>query len=147
METAPSGGIRQLRPPTWRPTATGADPPCPAFLFAAAKPRLGCPDARHGARYTRVLLRTLLRDPCQQGTDLCFPVPTVATQRPDGRQLARFSPTRDGLRVDPEHRCDLRRRQKRLCFWCSCRHVYGLSSWTGTAILRWLPLAPLEARR
>jgi hypothetical protein len=30
-----------------------------------------------------VLLRTLLRDPGQQGTDLCFPVPTVATQRPD----------------------------------------------------------------
>ena len=34
-------------------TATGADPPCPAFLVATARPRLGCPDAMHGARYTR----------------------------------------------------------------------------------------------
>jgi hypothetical protein len=47
-----SGGIRQLRPRRGA-TATGADPPCPAFLVATARLRLGSPEAMHGARYTR----------------------------------------------------------------------------------------------
>src|SRR5229473_4073079 len=83
-------------------------------------------------------LRALLRDPRQQGANLCLPVPTVTTERADGRQLAGLSPSSDGFRVHPEHGRDLCRCQQRLGLWCACRHVYGLSSWTGTAILRFV---------
>jgi len=72
-KSAPTGGSESWEPADpgnvrWKPPypagsvnyaprrgapATGADPPCPAFLAAAARPRLGCPGAMHGARYTR----------------------------------------------------------------------------------------------
>jgi hypothetical protein len=83
-----------------------------------------------------VSLRALLRDARQQSADLGLPVPAVSPQGPDRRELPCLRPSRDRFRVHPEHRCDLGRREQRLGLGCACRHVDGLSSWTGTAILR-----------
>src|ERR1700678_2613829 len=90
----------------------------------------------------RVLLHALLRNPREQCANLGLPVPAVTPERTDGGQLAGLRPPGDGLRVHSEHRRDLRWGKQRLGLGCACRHVYGLSSWTGTAILRsWFLLA------
>ena len=106
--------------------AQGAITPC--VLAHAANHRRGRPPAkpseqrqanRTGSRSPPLpgarsrgglLLRTLLRDPREQGTNLRLTVATVSAQRPDRRQLPCFCPPRNGLRVDPEHRGDLGRR-------------------------------------
>jgi hypothetical protein len=76
----PAGSVKYA--PRRGAAATGADPPCLPFCSPQRGLRLAAlmPLRR---QVHPVLLRTLLRDPGQQGTDLCFPVPTVATQRPD----------------------------------------------------------------
>ena len=95
------------------------------------------PDPRPGS------FRALLRDTREQCANFCLPVPAVPAERTYGSQLPGLGPPRDGLRVNPEHGRDLCWGQQRLGLWCACRHVDGLSSWTGTAILRlfcsWLP--------
>lgn len=48
----------------------------------------------------------------EQVLDLGLAVATMATQRPDGGQLARLCPAGDRLRVHPEHGGDLGRRQQ-----------------------------------
>jgi len=90
---------------------------------------------RHGRQ---VLLRALLRDARQQSAHLSLPVPAVTAERPDRGELPCLGPSRDSLRIHPEHRCYLGRREQRLGLRCACRHCYGLSSWTGTAILRFV---------
>src|SRR5581483_5370892 len=80
----------------------------------------------------RTSLRAWLRDACQQCANLCLPIPAVTAKRTDGCELASLRPPRNGLGVDPEHRGDLRRREQGLSLGCACRHMYGLSSWTGT---------------
>jgi len=83
-----------------------------------------------------VLLRALLRDTSEQCPDFRLPVPAVPAKGTDRSQFPGLGPPRDGLRVNPEHGRDLCWGQQRLGLWRTCRHVDGLSSWTGTAILR-----------
>lgn len=146
MEPRLASQFRELCPPA-RHMATGVDPPAllPCFVLLLAD-RRQCvhhapsrlPLAPIAPGSGQALLRTLLRDPREQGANFCLSVPAVTAERADGRQLSRLSPTGDGFRVHPEHCRDLCRCQQRLGFWCACRHVYGLSSWTGTAILRFV---------
>jgi hypothetical protein len=82
--------------------------------------------------------RALLRDAREQCPNLCLPVPAVTAKGTDGGQFPGLGPPRDGLWVNPEHGRDLCWGQQRLGLWRTCRHVDGLSSWTGTAILRFL---------
>src|ERR1022692_2256246 len=102
--------------------------------------------ANRAPGYGQALLRALLRDPRKQGTNLRLTITTVAAERPDRRQLSGFGPTCHCLRVNPEHCCDLCRCQQRLGLWGTCRHLDGLSSWTGNSILRvlrsWLHSEP-----
>src|SRR5262249_38232554 len=95
-----------------------------------------------GLASCELLFGTRLRDPREEGADLGFPVPPVAPQGPDRRQLAGVCPACDRCGSHGEHRCDLRRGKQGLSLGRACRHVYGLSSWTGTAILRLLYSAP-----
>jgi hypothetical protein len=88
-------------------------------------------------------LRALLRNSREQGAYFCLPVPAVSAERTYGSQLPGLGPPCDGFRVNPEHGRYLCWGQQRLGLWRACRHVDGLSSWTGTAILRFLCLAPL----
>src|SRR6266566_1418521 len=115
-------------------TLTTSRWPPPARLPRAvtAAPALSAPGN------CQALLRALLRDAREQCANFSLPVPTVTAERADGRQLAGLGPSGDGLRVHPEHGRDLCWCQQRLGLWCACRHVYGLSSWTGTAILRFV---------
>src|SRR5262245_65144733 len=73
----------------------------------------------------RSLRTTLLltRDPLQQSTDFGLAVTTVSPKRPDRRQLSGLCPPSDGLRVDTEHRGDLRRREQRLSVGRACCHL------------------------
>ena len=124
--------------------AAGADPPLLlAHGRACARQCAPASPARLAPGSGQMSLRTLLRDTRQQSSNLCLPVSAVAAEGSDRRQLSGLGPPRYGLRVSPEHRCDLRWGKQRLGLWCTCRHSYGLSSWTGTAILRvllcWLP--------
>ena len=126
-------------PPKCGTQAAGAEPPsvCPHRPRRArerARPR-STPRRDVGIRKS---FRPLLRDTREQRTDLGLPVPAVTPERADGGQLASLRPPRDGLRVDSEHRRDLVWREQRLGLGCACRHVCGLSSWTGTSILRLL---------
>jgi len=70
--------------------------------------------------------RTWLRDPREQGTDLGLPVPTVAAEGTDRRQLAGLCPACDGLGIHPEHGRHLCRREQRLGLGRACGHMYGL---------------------
>ena len=81
-------------------------------------------------------LRTWLRNAREQSADLRLAVPAMTPEGADGRELASLRPARDGLGVHAEHRGDLCRCQQGFSFGCACRHLYGLSSWTSTAILR-----------
>jgi len=64
--------------------------------------------------------RALLRDARQKGADLSLPVPAVAAESPDRRELSCLRPPGHCLRVNPEHRRDFRGRKQRLGFWCTC---------------------------
>src|SRR5579859_4932476 len=103
-------------------------------------------EARPLGRAAHELLRTGLRDAAEQCADLGLPIPAVAAQGANRRELAGLRPPRHRLRIHAEHRGNLGRRQKRFSFGCPCRPVYGLSSWTSTAILRfvasWLRVEP-----
>src|SRR6266496_3512490 len=112
-------------------------------------PALGIALATHGAAACgECSFRARLRDPRKQGTDLGLPVAAVAAESPDGRQLSGLCPARDRLGVHAEHRRDLSRRQQRLSLGRACRHMYGLSSWTGRYYdPAFLSLAPRGARR
>ena len=120
--------------------AAGADPPL--FLLstvaATAHVTVRLPWLHHRQVRGQVSLRTLLRNSREQCANLCLPIPTVPAERTNGSQLPGFGPPCDGLRVNPEHGRDLCWGQQRLGLWRACRHVDGLSSWTGTAILRFI---------
>ena len=128
--------------------AAGADPPCscsPPWPLRRARHRAPASPGWDISRFAaRLLLGALLRDAREQCTNFCLPVPAVAAERTYGSQLPGLGPPRDGLRVNPEHGRYLCWGQQRLGLWRACRHVDGLSSWTGTAILllfcSWLPL-------
>jgi len=140
---------REMAPPSRLMTAD-ADPPhsyCWLLLLADAcgvqarglhvadRGTIAAPAVvAHRARW--VLLRTRLRAAREQGTDLSLPVPAVTAQGTDRREFAGLRPPRHGLGIHAKHRRNLGRRQKRFSFGCACRHVYGLSSRTSTAILR-----------
>src|ERR1700733_2389453 len=119
----------------------GARPPGPtphSIGRVLPHPRPAAPDG--AAPWTgRRSLATLLRNTCEQCTNLSLPVAPVPPQRTDRRQFPGFRPPCDGLGVAAKHRGDLRGRQQRLSLWCTCGHMCGLSSWTCPAILFLLP--------
>ena len=103
--------------------------------YSCAEPHEACSDARpppsnRAPGSGQELLRPLLRDAREQGTNLRLAVPTVAAQSPNGRQLSSLCPPCDRFRIYSEHSCDLGRRKQRLSLWGTCRHYDGLSSWT-----------------
>src|SRR5690242_4402453 len=117
-------------PPGPRPDGRCAVVPllAPYFLLLpgdrtppATSPGLPCPIA-----YGDSSFRTWLRDPREQGTDLGLPVPTVAAEGTDRRQLAGLCPACDGLGIHPEHGRHLCRREQRLGLGRACGHMYGL---------------------
>ncbi len=121
--------------------AAGADPPCAHTRPPWPLRTPSCAACMAGLipRFPAwVSLRALLRDASEQCPDFRLPVPAVPAKGTDGSQLPGLGPPRDGLRVNPEHGRDLCWGQQRLGLWRTCRHVDGLSSWTGTAILRFL---------
>lgn len=59
----------------------------------------------------QVSLRALLGNARQQSTNFCFPIPAMTTKGPDRRELPGLGPSRNGLRVHPEHCGDLGRRK------------------------------------
>jgi hypothetical protein len=69
---------RANRAPRYNGQAAGADPPLLSIAYHRASARY-----RTSAGSYSVLLRTLLRDPRQQGTDFSLPIPTVTTKGPD----------------------------------------------------------------
>src|SRR6266487_2197252 len=105
------------------------------------------PDGRPDGEDGRRSLGALLRNTREQCTNLSLPVAPVSPQRADRGQFASLRPACDGLGVDAKHRGDLRGRQQRLCLWCTCGHVRGLSSWTSGAILRFLCCLVLRGER
>src|SRR5579859_2465385 len=111
--------------------------------YSCAEPHEACSDA-HPPPSNRApgcdlkLLRPLLRDAREQGTNLGLTVAAVAAQCPDRCQLPGLGPPRHRFRVDAEHSGDLSRRKQRLGLWSTCRHFDGLSSWTCFSILRLL---------
>jgi len=136
---------REPRPPVRRPDRRGR-PPLANFASpqVVARYRTSARPARCAPGCGQVSLRALLGNARQQSAHLCFPIPSVTTKGPDRCELPGLGPSRDRFRVNPEHCGDLGRRKQRLGLRCTCRHFDGLSSWTGTAILRvWLFLAPL----
>jgi hypothetical protein len=127
----------------------GVDPP-KLFTDVALCGRRGsahrCPGNSQAA--ATASLRALLRNARQKGTDLGLPVAAVTAERPNRRELPCLCPPSDCLGVNPEHCCDLCRREQRLGLWCTCRHNDGLSSWTSLVILTsssFLFMAPSEA--
>ena len=88
-------------------------PPASCYYPVTGRPprrsRPPCPIA-----YGRSSFRTWLRDPREQGTDLGLPVPAVAAEGTDRRQLAGLCPACDRLGIHPEHGRHLCRREQRL---------------------------------
>ena len=125
--------------------------PCPRYSIPCCWLATGRPRGRSRPpcpiAYGRSSFRTWLRYPREQGTDLGLPVPAVAAEGTDRRQLAGLCPACDRLGIHPEHGRYLCRREQRLGLGRACGHMYGLSSWTGTAILRGCYLAPPGACR
>src|SRR3984893_7919809 len=143
-----ASGLRESRSRRDPNASLGPTSFCRFFLPGArlSEHVVAAPTARNAPGHGSMSLRALLRDTREQCADLSLPVPAVTAERTDGGQFPGLGPPRNGLGVNSEHSRDLRRCQKRLSLGCSCRHVYGLSSWTGTAILRcsfaWLRLEP-----
>jgi hypothetical protein len=126
---------REVRPPMRRagrrgrpPQLQGMWPLADGAKLCASRPGDPTPDRGLAS------FRALLRDARQKGADFRLPVPAVTAERPDRRELSCLCPPGHSLRVNPEHRGNFRRGKQRFCLWCTCRHVDGLSSWTGTAI-------------
>ena len=103
--------------------------------YFCAEPHVACSDTRpppedRAPGRAQALLRALLRNASKQGANFGLTVATVAAQSPNGRQFSGLCPPCDRFRVHSEHCCDLSRCKQRLGLWGSCRHYYGLSSWT-----------------
>jgi hypothetical protein len=96
---------RSPRPPIQRPARRGR-PPLAISCSLPANAR-NCTSA---GLYS-ILLGALLRDSRQQRTYFSLPIPTVTTKGPDRCELSGLGPSRDGLRVHPEHCGDLGRRK------------------------------------
>lgn len=60
----------------------------------------------------RLLVAAVVLDAVQELQDLRRPETTMATERPNGPELAGRCPAADGLGVDPEPLCHLGRREK-----------------------------------
>src|SRR5262249_17732431 len=86
--------------------------------------------------YGHSSFRTWLRDPREQGADLGLPVPTVAAEGTDRRQLSGLCPASHRLGIHPEHGRHLCRREQRLGLGRACGHVYGLPFLDRYTILR-----------
>jgi len=139
-----ASGLRM--PPQLSHLAAGAGPPCCLPADCPGSPARDPAEAWAGHIRSQAIhgvpageptsFRAGLRDASEQGTNFRLPVPAVPAKCADRRKLASLRPPGDGLRVHAEHGRDLRRRQQRFSLGCACRHMYGLSSWTSTALLR-----------
>jgi hypothetical protein len=139
MEPYSCSEFRELRPSARR-MAAGADPPVSTSWPLRRTHHSARLPGAHGARRRSGPTPSAAAVSPRAERGPLSPCTAVTTERPDGRQLAGLCPPGDGLWVHPEHCCDLCRRQQWLSLWCACRHVYGLSSWTGTAILRFVAM-------
>ncbi len=117
--TAPHRIERSARPPMRSADGRGRPPLNVCGRLPTAR-RRAPPPCRYPPGHGHLSLRALLRDARQKSADLGLPVPAVAAERPDRRELPSLRPPGDCLGVNPEHRRDLCRREQRLGLWCTC---------------------------
>jgi hypothetical protein len=101
---------REVRPPMRRPGRRGRPPQllgkwplAGRASSCASRPGDPTPDRGHAS------FRALLRYTRKKGADFSLPVPAVAAERPDRRELSCLCPSGYSLRINPEHRGDFRR--------------------------------------